>query len=118
MTTTRVPLSDEMIAVIERGVAALRRDLAEAHAKIAALEGNVLLLAEAQAKIAALKSSALRICLDRNEESGLRDKLVKRIGSLHTNMNQIKRLAQSATTGIGAESAARIAEIAAKAVIA
>jgi len=101
MTTTRTPLSDEMIALIERGVAALRRDLAEA-----------------QAKIAALESRALLICLARNEESGLRDKLVKRISSLHTDMNQIKRLAQGATTGVGAESAARIAEIAAKAVIA
>ena len=118
MTTTRAPLSDELIAVIERGVAALRRDLAEAQAKIAALEGNALLLAEAQAKIAALESRALLICLARNEESGLRDKLVKRISSLHTDMNQIKRLAQGATTGVGAESAARIAEIAAKAVIA
>jgi hypothetical protein len=118
MTTTRVPLSDEMIAVIERGVAALRRDLAEAQAKIASMESNALLLAEAQAKIASLESRALLICLARNEESGLRDKLVKRIASLHTNMNQIKRLAQGATTGVGAESAARIAEIAAKAVIA
>ena len=118
MTTTRTPLSDEMIAVIERGVAALRRDLAEAQAKIASMESNALLLAEAQAKIAALESRALLICLARNEESGLRDKLVKRVASLHTNMNQIKRLAQGATTGVGAESAARIAEIAAKAVIA
>ena len=76
MNTNR-PLSDEMIALIERGVAAILRDLAAAEARCATLERESQFTAT------------------RNDElHGRNNTLAKRVTTLEAEMRQIIRLAE------------------------
>ena len=98
MNTNR-PLSDEMIALIERGVASLNRELAQAKAQIETLERD-----------------ALGVCEQRNKECEIHDGMVGRIKKLHTELRQIARLADEAMPTEMIDTLTEIQMIAAKAV--
>ena len=100
MNTNR-PLSDEMIALIERGVASLNRELAQAKAQIEMLEKD-----------------ALWVCEQRNKECETHDGMVGRVKKLHIELRQIAKLADRAAPADMIDTMTEIQTIAAKAALA
>ena len=96
---TNRPLSDEMIALIERGVASLNRELAQAKAQVEMLEED-----------------ALWACEQRNKECEIRDGMVGRIKKLHIELRQIAKLADRAAPADMIDTMTEIRTIADKAV--